>query len=689
MAKRQRPLARGPQPEARRAGRSRGIYHAGVLNDYTNATPESVTAAIDEALAAADLLTGAVSRSVANPTFDATLRPLELAGAAIADGYGRGAFLAQVHPDAAVRDAGHAGNERLTKWRVAVAFREDLYLAVAAFAATPEAAQLSGERRLLLDHWLRDFRRAGFELSAPERAELEALRNRLVELEVAFQRNINDSNDAIEVTREQLDGLPDAYVERLSPGEQPGTYRVSLDYPEVNPFMAQATNRPLRERLFRMAWNQAADVNRPLLEEAVGLRRQIAAILGKPTWAHHVLDLRMAATPERVQAFYAELVPPLEAAAREEIAELTALMERDGHGGPVQGWDWSYYDTRLTRERHGVDQNEVSEYLPLEPVIEGMFALTGEVLGITYHRVEPVSGWHQSVQLYEIRDAASGESLAHFYTDLFPREGKYNHAAAFPIVIGHRRADGSYARPVSAIVANLTPPSPTGPSLLRHGPGGEVETLFHEFGHILHMCLTRAEFTRFSGGETEWDFVEAPSQIMEHWTWEPEVLARFARHHVTGEPIPRELAKRLVAARYVDVGLRAARQVFFGTMDMAIHASAAPPDLDAAMEESYAVTQLPYPDGTFMLAAFGHLMGGYDAGYYGYLWAEVIGDDMWGRFADEGIASPVVGAAYRRAILEPNGTRTGDELVAAFLGRQASVENYLRMRGLLPVGVDA
>lgn len=653
-----------------------------VLHDYTKSTPDDVTAAIDEALAAADALTDAVSRSVNAPSFDATMRPLELAGAEIAIGYGRGAFLAQVHPDAAVRDAGHAGNERLTKWRVAVAFREDLYQAVAAFAATAEATGLEGEQKLLLEHWLRDFRRAGHELAPAQRTELEALRNRLVELEVAFQKNINDTNDAIEVTREELDGLPDSYVERLAAGSRPDTYRVTLDHPELTPFMQQATNRTLREELFRKDHNHAAEINRPVLEEAIGLRRRIAAILGDPTWAHHVLELRMAATPERVQAFYDELVPPLEAAARNEIAELTTLMHRDGHDGPVQDWDWSFYDTRLTRQRHGVNQDEVSQYLPLDRVMEGMFALTGEVLGLTYHRIEPANAWHPSVQLYEIRDAATGSQLAHFYADLFPREGKYNHAAAFPLVMGHRNADGTYERPVNAIVANMTPPSPSGPSLLRHGPGGEVETLFHEFGHILHMSLTKAEFTRFTAAETERDFVEAPSQIMEHWTWQPDVLARFARHHETGEPIPRDLVERLVAARYVDVGLRATRQVFFGTLDMALHATEEAPDLDAAIAETHAVTQIPHAGGTFMLGAFGHLMGGYEAGYYGYLWAEVIGDDMWGRFADEGITSPVVGAAYRRAILEPNGSLPGDELVAGFLGRQASVQNYLRMRGL-------
>jgi Zn-dependent oligopeptidase len=234
-------------------------------------------------------------------------------------------------------------------------------------------------------------------------------------------------------------------------------------------------------------------------------------------------------------------------------------------------------------------------------------------------------------------------------------------------------------------VANFTPPSGDRPSLLRHGPNGEVETLFHEFGHILHMSLTRAAFPRFSAAETEWDFVEAPSQIMEHWVWEPDVLARFARHYRTGEPIPRDLVERMAASRYLNVGLRGTRQVFFGTMDLALHATEEAPEIDEAIRASHAVTQLPYPEGTFMLAGFGHVMGGYDAGYYGYLWAEVIGDDMWGRFAKQGITSPVVGADYRRAILEPNGARSGDQLVEDFLGRPASIATYLELRDLEPV----
>jgi thimet oligopeptidase len=654
----------------------------GMLHDYTHVTADDVTTATDAAIAEAGALIDTAAASADAPSFDATLRPIELAGARMVAGYGRAAFMGYVHVESAVRDAGNQAEQRLAKWAVSLPFREDLYRAVSAFAATDEAAALSGERRRLLEFWMRDFHRAGQGLGAEPRAELEQLRNRLVELESDFQREINEYRDGIDATDAQLDGLPADYVARLAPGTTPGTRRVTLDGPDLEPFLSHARDRGARETLMRKSWNRCVAANRARLEEAARLRRRIAELLGHPTWAHHAMEVKMAGTPERVRAFYDEIVPPLEAAARREVAEMEALAAADGVTGPIQAWDWQYYEDRISKERYEVDQTLVSQYLPLDPVVDGMFALTGEVFGLEYRRVEPVNAWHPSVQLFEIRDRASGELLAHFYADLHPREGKYNHAAAFPIVIAHRDANGQRVTPVSAIVANFTPPSADRPSLLRHGPHGEIETLFHEFGHILHMSLSQAEFARFSGAETERDFVEAPSQIMEHWVWEPEVLARFARHYATGEPIPADLLAKMRAARYLDVGIRGTRQVFFGLIDLGMHAVAGAPDLDQVTREGYAVTQIPYPEGTFMLSGFGHLMGGYDAGYYGYLWAEVIGDDMWGRFAAEGITSPAVGAAYRRAILEPNGARAGDDMVADFLGRPASVQTYLKMRDL-------
>jgi thimet oligopeptidase len=658
-----------------------------MLYDFSTVTADSVADEADAAVQRADAL---VARAVAageQPTFDTTLRNLELAGAEIAVGYGRSAFMAQVHPDAAVRDAGQAAEEKLTKWRVAVVFRDDVFRAIAAFAATDEAQHLTGERALLLEHWMRDFRRAGHELPPEQRAELERLRSRLVELEVAFGRNLAEYADWIEVDADGLAGLPDSYIERLRPGSRPGTYRVSLDYPEINPFMERARNRDSRETLFRKNWNRAVAENRPLLAEALEVRQQIADLLGFATWAGYAMEVKMAAEPSRVHDFYRQLVPPLEAAARDEIEVMRGMHREAGAEDTLQPWDWAFYDTRMSREQHGVDQQQVSEYLALDAVLDGMFALTGDVFGLDYRRVPDAKTWHPSVQLFEIRDRDSGELLAHFYADLFPRDGKFTHAAAFPIVIGHRGADGAYVKPISAIVANFTPPTASRPSLLTHGDHGEIETLFHEFGHILHMSLTQAEFTRFSAASTEWDFVEAPSQIMEHWVWQPEVLARFARHYRTGEPIPADLVERMIASRYLNVGLRATRQVFFGQMDLGLHDVPGEPDMDRAIREAWTVTQFPYPEDTFMLAGFGHLMGGYDAGYYGYLWAEVIGDDMWSRFAAEGVTSPEVGRAYRQAILEPNGSKRGDELVQAFLGRPYSIDSFLRLRGMpMPAG---
>ena len=648
-----------------------------MLYDYTASSVASVNDETDAAIGRADDL---VAQAVAAPpSFDATLLPLELAGAELVRAYGRAAFLGQVHTDAAVRDAGNEAEERLNKWRVAVAFRTDLYEAVRAFAATDEAAALTDERARLLEHWLRDFRRAGHELSADDRAELERLRTRLVEVEVAFQRNVNEYRDGIDLTRQQLAGLPDAYVERLSPGEAPDTFRVSLDYPELNPFLDQARDRDQRRELFIKNWNRAVVENRPLLDEALDLRRRIAALLGEPTWAHHSMELKMARNPERVRTFYEELLPSLAGTVRAELDRLEGRLTADGHDGPITAWDWRYYDDALRRSEYGVDQDRISEYFPLDPTMEGMFAITGEVFGLEYRAVTGANTWHESVRLYEILDAVSGRHLAHFYADLFPRDGKFGHAAAFPLVIGHRAADGEYVAPVSAIVANFTPPSADRPALLRHS---EVTTLFHEFGHILHMSLTRAEFARFSGGETEWDFVEAPSQILEHWAWDASVLVRFAKHHATGEPMPPDLVEQLTRSRFVNVGLKTAIQAYYGQLDLALHAEPVAPDLDHAMRQTYEVTGLPYPEGTFFLSGFGHLLGGYDAGYYGYLWANVIGDDMFSRFSSEGLLSPTVGADYRREILEPSGSRDADELVRTFLGREPSNAEFLRLRGM-------
>jgi Zn-dependent oligopeptidase len=391
------------------------------------------------------------------------------------------------------------------------------------------------------------------------------------------------------------------------------------------------------------------------------------------------MEVKMAKHPKAVADFYGSIVPGLEEKAHQELAVLHGLLEQDHPGATFHSWDLSFYHTQQKRTEFGVDANEVAAYFPLERVFKGMFEITGEVFGLEYRQVEHASAWHPDVTLYEIRDRGSDEVRASFYADLFPREGKYSHAAAFPLVYGKRNDDGSYRTPVAAIVANFTKPTATRPSLLQHR---EALTLFHEFGHILHFCLTTVDLLRFSGYDTEWDFVEAPSQIMEHWMWQPEVLQRFARHYDTNEPIPADLVERLVAARDLNVGLNTLRQVFLGKLDLMLHDASADKNVDALTRRAYEHTLLPFHEDTHFAAGFGHLMGGYDAGYYGYLWSQVYGDDMFSVFQDEGVLSPDVGTRYRTEVLAVGGSRDAIDHLRAFLGRDPSSDAFLRNLGL-------
>jgi thimet oligopeptidase len=649
-----------------------------MLHDYTSIDPASVAAVAERAIAAAETLISAMVGAAAPRTFANTLQPLEEVSAVITDAYGPGSFMARVHPDPAVRTKAVEVEERLAKWGNDLIFRRDLYEAIRDFSLTDEAAALTGTAARLLSFWMRDLRRAGHELDDADRDTLQALNQRLIELQVAFATNLDEWEDAVEVTSEDLDGLPDDYVRRLRPGSREGTFRVTMEYPDYMPFMQQARRRDLRRLLQFKFWNRAVEQNRPLLAEAVEVRQRIAALFGAPTWAHHSMEVKMAKNPETVDAFYRSLEPGLRRKAESELVVLNDLAAADGASG-LQPWDWTYYDNEQRRRDFGIDPNEVAAYFPLELVLEGMFAVTGEVFGLEYHQLPDAAAWHPDVTLYEIRDAGSGTPRAYFYADLFPRDGKYGHAAAFPLGYGRALPDGGYRTPVAAIVANLTKPTEDSPSLLRHG---EALTLFHEFGHILHFCLTTVDLIRFAGFDTEWDFVEAPSQIMEHWMWRPEVLARFARHHETGEPIPTDLVERLVAARDLNVGLATMRQLFLGRLDLLLHAAGGPVDLDAAYRESYRLTLLPFHEGTFFPASFGHLMGGYDAGYYGYLWAKVYGDDMFSKFEEAGVTDPEVGARYRREVLAMGGSRDAIDHLRAFLGREPNSDAFLRNLGL-------
>jgi thimet oligopeptidase len=363
----------------------------------------------------------------------------------------------------------------------------------------------------------------------------------------------------------------------------------------------------------------------------------------------------------------------------EDLARMEATVAKDDPDG-VNYWDWRYYHNLQMKNEYAVDQSEVSKYFPLDRTLDGMFRITQDMFGLRYEEVEDAQVWHPDVQLFEIYDVASGDFIAHFYTDLFPREGKFGHAAAFPLRSGGREADGSYRTPVSAIVANFTKPTADTPSLLTHD---EVETLFHEFGHILHQTLTTAEIDRFSGSATEQDFVEAPSQNLEHWIWEPEVLDLFAAHYETGEKFPRDMLEGMIAAKHLNSGIKYLRQNLYASVDMAYAAPGAEKNTTAILNELHPICGFPNaPSGHFQ-AGFGHLFG-YDAAYYGYLWSKVYGDDMWAVFEENGVLNPEIGMRYRHEIYEKGGTLDGEVLLRNFLGREPSDRAFLIDLGLDP-----
>jgi thimet oligopeptidase len=648
------------------------------MSKYSTLTPERIERGTDDALQRAEEVLAELIAVDGQRSFENTLRPLDRIADILDHTTTDFTFMGYVHPEKEVRDAAKAAEEKVSKWGSEIYFREDLNEAVQAYAATEEAATLEGEHQRLLEFVLRDLRRAGHGLDPATRERVKTLTQREIELGVRFQQNIDEWEDWILVTREDLVGLPDSYIDGLAVDEETGKYKVTIDYPDMIPFLENSPRRDLREQL-RFKFNTVAvEENRKILEEALRIRQEIAEAFGLPTWAHHRLETRMAKTPERVAEMYDELMEPLTAAGREEVRTVSKLLEADTGDTTVQGWDWSYYDTQQRKTDYGVDNFEVAEYFPLPQVLEGMFQLTSEMFGIRFREFDDFETWHEDVQMFAIEDAETGEEISRFYLDLFPREGKYGHAAEFPLIRSRLLEDGGFQNPLCAMVANFTKPTKDSPSLLQHS---EVETLFHEFGHVLHQNLGRTELATFSGTQTERDFVEAPSQIMEHWIWRADVLTRFARHYQTGEPVPTELVDQLVAARRLNKAMWQLRQMTYGWWDQQMHGGP-DRDLDAISAEGSKISLLPPHEGTFALASFGHLMGGYDASYYGYMWAEVFGDDMFSRFEEMGVTNPEVGREYRQKVLGKGGSWDADDMLVDFLGRQPSNEAFLRKLGI-------
>ncbi|KAJ2554956.1 metalloendopeptidase [Coemansia sp. RSA 1933] len=601
-------------------------------------------------------------------------------------------FLQNVSTDKEVRDASAGAEQQLRAFHIESMMREDVYKSVrAVFGNAKEMNGLDAENRLLVEKMEQQYRRNGLALSAEQREKLGQIRKRLSELGIAFSRNINEKDGRILFTRDELNGLPEDYFDGRPTEAEDGVekYVVTTKYPDLVPAMQYAKREDTRRRLL-MVEETRCPQNIQLLEEAIQLRLQAAQMLGYKTHAEYVLQENMAKTPESVLEFEHDLRKRLDGLADKEVAEIEELKRADKEavGEPFTGlfnWDYRYYSNMIKERKHNVSEEEIKQYFPMKEVTRGVLDIYQEMLGLRFAKVEQPPVWHSDVEMYEVWDSKDdGDFVGHFYLDLYPRDGKYNHACVNQIRGGYEQPDGTREYPTAVMLANFPKPTSTAPALLKHD---DVLTLLHEFGHVFHHLCSKTRWSYFQLDSVQMDFIETPSQMLENWGWEPSVLRRFAVHYQTGEPIPDELVKRLVAAKNEGAGLFNLRQAFFGLFDMAIHNTTNGvvdiQTLYRTMRQEITRFSGSQDETACGAATFGHMMGGYDAGYYGYQWAKVFSADMYAsRFLKDGVDSQQTGLDYRNEILKPGGSRDASVSLEKFLGRKPSNGAFLESIGL-------
>lgn len=609
----------------------------------------------------------------AKRSFATVVLPLETAAADYNDDLVAEGFLYEVSTDKSVRAASLRCATQESSVLSELSARPDLYRALAD-AQTSGTAKSAADAKLT-QLWLTAAKRSGAGLPSAQRREFVALEQKLTDLQNRFQSNLGNDATTLALTPAQAAPLPPDFVAAALKKTADGGYTVHVDESTISPFMNNETDPAARKAFYVAYQNRGGETNVQLLESAIATRDRLAHLLGYRTWAAYVLADKMAGTPQRVESFLAQIDAAILPKARQERDELAQLK-----GAPLDQWDQSYYENQLRKSKYAVDQNEIKQYFPVPHVVESVLGIYQELLGVRFARVG-VPVWQPEVQAYDVFDAASQRPLGRFYLDLYPRPGKYEHFANFPVVPRRVLPDGSVRLAESAIVGNWPQPAPGRPALLTHG---DVETFFHEFGHCMAAMLADEPYQTLSSGFRQ-DFIEAPSQMLENWAWDPGILKRVSSNVTTGQPLPDELIQKMIAARYVHYALLTTTQIEYATVDMKYHTAPPPVDATAVWKATVAqTTPNQFVEGTHPESAFGHLMAGYDAGYYGYLWSKVYAQDMFSRFQAQGLTDPAAGMAYRRDILAPARLEEPDQEVRAFLGRPMNPDAFYRELGITP-----
>lgn len=580
----------------------------------------------------------------------------------------------------------------LSKFQNDVILNEKLFARIKEVYDTVNREQLSEEQKTLLDKIYKNFTRNGALISEDKKERLRAISEKLALLSLQFGQNVLADTHAyqLHITDEtKLDGLPDGAKEaarQLAQSEEKEGWIFTLDYPSYIPFMTYIKDRTLRKELAiaagKKGFQSNDNNNEAIVLEIVKLKEERAKLLGYDTYAHFVLEERMAESPEKVFDFLNELLAKAKPAAQKEFEQLTTFAKEKDGIEQLEKWDGAYYSELLKQKLFDFDDEILKPYFPLQNVLNGAFEVANKLYGLSFKEVHNIDTYHKDVQTFEVTDE-NNDLVAILYTDFFPRKGKRN-GAWMTSYKSQWKKDGKNERPHISIVCNFTPPTQTKPSLLTFN---EVRTLFHEFGHALHGMLANTTYPSLSGTSVYWDFVELPSQIFENWVYEPETLALFAKHYQTGEALPTKYIDKIKESANFLEGLATIRQLSFGLLDMGWHTTSPDQikDVKTFEKEQFASTQL-YPDvaENAMSTAFSHIFaGGYAAGYYSYKWAEVLDADAFAYFKENGIFNKEIATKFKEHILSKGGTEHPMLLYKRFRGQEPKPDALLKRAGLV------